>query len=78
MKDIRDVLFSKYTEEVESSEPTKADNVFSYVLCELEGIDDQLFHKVICAATDVINEQMERAYRAGFSAAVAARRAIDG
>ena len=76
MKDIREVLFAKYAEDVEAASPSKADNAFSYALCEVEDIDDKLSLKLVDAATVVINEQMKKAYMAGFGAAVAAHRAI--
>ena len=76
MKDIREVLFAKYNEEVESTPPTEADNIFGYALCEIGTFDTDLSDKVLYTATAVINEQMRKAYMAGFGAAVAARRAI--
>ena len=78
MKDIREVLFAKYSEEVEATPPTETDNIFGYALCEIGTLDADLSDRVLNTATAVINEQMKRAYMAGFGAAVAAHRAITG
>ncbi len=75
MKNIREILFAKYADEVDAAAPTAADEEFSMILCELETVDAPLSDRICDAATVVLNEQMKKAYMAGFSAAVAARRA---
>lgn len=69
LKDIREILFEQYCEEVEYNEPAAMDAALNEVLSLL---DDKLFDIMCDAVTAAINEQMKMAYMAGFGAGASA------
>lgn len=62
---IREVLFERYSEELECCPQTATDVA---LVDALSGLDEQRFDAIINAVVDAMNEQTKAAYLAGFSA----------
>ena len=71
MKDIREALFAKYSEEVEATPPTEAERIY----LRTPGADED---ESFSAAVAMMNDEAKEAYMAGFDAAAAAYRALMG
>jgi len=62
---LKEVLLTRYNEELEKAPPTELDNILGYALGKL---DFEASNNVFEATTDVINEQIKLAFMAGFNA----------